>query len=118
MLWCSGWLLIAEVRSRFDPNNGGADPEKFSEAVKYLGFSLVSKVCLSELLFFMHALRFLNYINDLYGVSAIVFCYCMLMHNNQFMQDFTNKMFVLFYFKKKVRRTIFAKCNFRYFLSK
>ncbi|KAJ1696671.1 hypothetical protein LUZ63_005183 [Rhynchospora breviuscula] len=38
-----GWLLIAEVKSRFDPNNGGADPEKFSEAVKNLGFSLVSK---------------------------------------------------------------------------
>ncbi|ONK58789.1 uncharacterized protein A4U43_C09F16660 [Asparagus officinalis] len=53
-----GWLLIAEVRSRFDPNNGGADPEKFTIAVKNLGFSLVSK-------------------------------------------DFTNKMFVLFYFKKK-----------------
>ncbi|KAJ6850154.1 ribosomal RNA-processing protein 8 [Iris pallida] len=53
-----GWLLIAEVRSRFDPNNGGADPENFSEAVKDLGYSLVSK-------------------------------------------DITNKMFVLFYFKKK-----------------
>ncbi|XP_020570950.1 ribosomal RNA-processing protein 8 [Phalaenopsis equestris] len=53
-----GWLLIAEVRSRFDPSNGGADPDKFSEAVKQLGFSLSSK-------------------------------------------DFTNKMFVLFYFKKK-----------------
>nr|XP_018675714.1 PREDICTED: ribosomal RNA-processing protein 8 isoform X3 [Musa acuminata subsp. malaccensis] len=53
----SGWLLIAEVRSRFDPNTGGADPEKFFEAVSQLGFSLVSK-------------------------------------------DFSNKMFVLFYFKK------------------
>ncbi|KAH0433646.1 hypothetical protein IEQ34_026990 [Dendrobium chrysotoxum] len=53
-----GWLLIAEVRSRFDPNNGGADPDKFSEAVKQLGFTLSSK-------------------------------------------DFTNKMFVLFYFKKR-----------------
>nr|CAD1836394.1 unnamed protein product [Ananas comosus var. bracteatus] len=39
-----GWLLIAEVRSRLDPNNGGADPDKFSEAVDQLGFSLVSKV--------------------------------------------------------------------------
>lgn len=39
----SGWLLIAEVRSRFDPNNGGADPEVFSEAVENLGFDLVSK---------------------------------------------------------------------------
>ncbi|XP_064945789.1 ribosomal RNA-processing protein 8-like isoform X1 [Musa acuminata AAA Group] len=53
----SGWLLIAEVRSRFDPNTGGADPEKFFEAVSQLGFSLVSK-------------------------------------------DFSNKMFVLLYFKK------------------
>ncbi|CAL9126188.1 unnamed protein product [Musa textilis] len=53
----SGWLLIAEVRSRFDPNTGGADPDKFFEAVSQLGFSLVSK-------------------------------------------DFSNKMFVLFYFKK------------------
>ncbi|KAJ4814469.1 S-adenosyl-L-methionine-dependent methyltransferases superfamily protein [Rhynchospora pubera] len=55
-----GWLLIAEVKSRFDPNNGGADPEKFSEAVKNLGFSLVSK-------------------------------------------DMNNKMFILFYFRKKER---------------
>uniref|UniRef100_A0A453NZS7 Ribosomal RNA-processing protein 8 n=2 Tax=Aegilops tauschii subsp. strangulata TaxID=200361 RepID=A0A453NZS7_AEGTS len=39
----SGWLLIAEVRSRLDPNTGGADPDKFSEAISQLGFSLVSK---------------------------------------------------------------------------
>jgi hypothetical protein len=48
-LWiclCSGWLVIAEVRSRLDPNTGGADPEKFSEAIIKLGFSLVSKVCI------------------------------------------------------------------------
>ncbi|KAJ3697006.1 hypothetical protein LUZ61_000711 [Rhynchospora tenuis] len=55
-----GWLLIAEVKSRFNPNNGGADPEKFSEAVKNLGFSLASK-------------------------------------------DMNNKMFILFYFRKKER---------------
>lgn len=36
-----GWLLIAEVKSRFDPNNGGADPEKFSKAISELGFSSV-----------------------------------------------------------------------------
>ncbi|XP_077226656.1 S-adenosyl-L-methionine-dependent methyltransferases superfamily protein isoform X2 [Tasmannia lanceolata] len=54
----SGWLLIAEIRSRFDRNNGGADPEKFSNAVQRLGFASISK-------------------------------------------DFSNKMFVLFYFKKK-----------------
>ncbi|GJN21473.1 hypothetical protein PR202_gb08951 [Eleusine coracana subsp. coracana] len=39
----SGWLVIAEVRSRLDPNTGGADPEKFSKAIIQLGFSLVSK---------------------------------------------------------------------------
>ncbi|CAL5021142.1 unnamed protein product [Urochloa decumbens] len=55
----SGWLVIAEVRSRLDPNNGGADPEKFSKAIIQLGFSLVSK-------------------------------------------DAKNKMFILFYFRKKV----------------
>ncbi|KAM0035606.1 putative 25S rRNA (adenine(645)-N(1))-methyltransferase [Helianthus debilis subsp. tardiflorus] len=54
----NGWLLIAEVRSRFDPNNGGADPDSFSKAVCSLGFTSVSK-------------------------------------------DFSNKMFILLYFKKK-----------------
>ncbi|KAG2714659.1 hypothetical protein I3760_03G038000 [Carya illinoinensis] len=53
-----GWLLIAEVKSRFDPNTGGADPKKFSKAVCELGFT-------SEL------------------------------------KDFSNKMFILLYFKKK-----------------
>ncbi|ERN13814.1 ribosomal RNA-processing protein 8 isoform X3 [Amborella trichopoda] len=53
-----GWLLIAEVRSRFDPNNGGADPDMFSKAVQKLGFITSSK-------------------------------------------DFSNKMFVLFFFQKK-----------------
>ncbi|XP_058186251.1 ribosomal RNA-processing protein 8 isoform X3 [Rhododendron vialii] len=55
----SGWLLIAEVKSRFDPNNGGADPDRFSKAICDLGFASVSK-------------------------------------------DFSNKMFILLYFKKKV----------------
>lgn len=41
---CSGWLLIAEVRSRLDPNKNGADPTKFCKAVEKLGFSTVSKV--------------------------------------------------------------------------
>ncbi|KAG9158229.1 hypothetical protein Leryth_000371 [Lithospermum erythrorhizon] len=54
----SGWLLIAEVKSRFDPSNGGADPNKFSRAICSLGFTSESK-------------------------------------------DFSNKMFILFYFKKK-----------------
>ncbi|XP_047334962.1 ribosomal RNA-processing protein 8 isoform X2 [Impatiens glandulifera] len=54
----SGWLLIAEVKSRFDPNNGGADPDRFVNAVSQLGFTLISK-------------------------------------------DFSNKMFILLYFKRK-----------------
>jgi len=59
----SGWLLIAEVRSRLDPNTGGADPDKFAEAISQLGFSLVSK-------------------------------------------DMNNKMFVLFYFRKKEKSKV------------
>ncbi|XP_039009437.1 ribosomal RNA-processing protein 8-like [Hibiscus syriacus] len=35
----SGWLLIAEVKSRFDPNNGGADPNLFTRAVCEMGFT-------------------------------------------------------------------------------
>ncbi|XP_052189260.1 ribosomal RNA-processing protein 8 [Diospyros lotus] len=54
----SGWLLIAEVKSRFDPNTGGADPNKFLKAICAMGFTLASK-------------------------------------------DFSNKMFILLYFKKK-----------------
>ncbi|CAE6203788.1 unnamed protein product [Arabidopsis arenosa] len=54
----SGMLLIAEVKSRFDPNNGGADPKDFLKAVCELGFTSVLK-------------------------------------------DFSNKMFILFHFKKK-----------------
>ncbi|KAF8399783.1 hypothetical protein HHK36_015653 [Tetracentron sinense] len=53
-----GWILIAEVKSRFDPNNGGADPNRFIKSVCELGFTSISK-------------------------------------------DFSNKMFILFYFKKK-----------------
>lgn len=57
-----GWLLISEVKSRFDPSNGGADPEKFIKAICELGF-----------------------------VSAL--------------KDFSNKMFILLYFKKKDEKT-------------
>lgn len=39
-----GLLLIAEVKSRFDPANGGADPDQFVKALKALGFQLVSQV--------------------------------------------------------------------------
>ncbi|XP_057983525.1 ribosomal RNA-processing protein 8 isoform X1 [Malania oleifera] len=56
----SGWLLIAEVKSRFDPNTGGADPNRFLKAVCELGFTAVSK-------------------------------------------DFSNKMFILLYLKKKMQ---------------
>lgn len=38
-----GWLLVAEVTSRFDPENGGADPDDFIQALSTLGFALVSK---------------------------------------------------------------------------
>ncbi|XWS32722.1 hypothetical protein CRYUN_Cryun22dG0014300 [Craigia yunnanensis] len=58
----SGWLLIAEVKSRFDPNNGGTDPNMFSKAVCELGFT-----------------------------SAL--------------KDFSNKMFVVLYFKKKEKQS-------------
>ncbi|KAL0431624.1 UNVERIFIED_CONTAM: Ribosomal RNA-processing protein 8 [Sesamum radiatum] len=57
----NGWLLIAEVKSRFDPNTGGADPNKFVKATCELGFTSTSK-------------------------------------------DFSNKMFILFYFKKKEKQ--------------
>lgn len=56
-----GWLLIAEVKSRLDPNTGGADPNKFLKAICELGFTIESK-------------------------------------------DFSNKMFVLFYLKKKEKQ--------------
>ncbi|CAN6708919.1 unnamed protein product [Malus baccata var. baccata] len=38
-----GWLLIAEVKSRFDSTTGGADPKTFTKAVCDLGFTSVSK---------------------------------------------------------------------------
>ncbi|OIT36983.1 PREDICTED: ribosomal RNA-processing protein 8 [Nicotiana attenuata] len=56
-----GWLLIAEVKSRLDPNTGGADPNKFLKAICELGFTTESK-------------------------------------------DFSNKMFALFYLKKKEKQ--------------
>lgn len=58
----SGWLLIAEVKSRFDPNSGGADPNRFVKAVCELGFTSVLK-------------------------------------------DFSNKMFLLFFFKRKGKQS-------------
>ncbi|KAG0607481.1 hypothetical protein M758_8G032200 [Ceratodon purpureus] len=38
-----GFLLIAEVKSRFDPANDGASPTQFVDALKRLGFILVSQ---------------------------------------------------------------------------
>ncbi|KAG6477030.1 hypothetical protein ZIOFF_066280 [Zingiber officinale] len=73
----SGWLLIAEVRSRFDPNNGGANPDEFCEAIEQLGLSLLSKE--------KPAFRYVA------NAKLIGF------------QDFSNKMFVMFYFKKTER---------------
>ncbi|KAL4372366.1 hypothetical protein AHAS_Ahas06G0258600 [Arachis hypogaea] len=61
-----GWLLIAEVKSRFDPNTGGANPEKFTNAISELGFKSVKK-------------------------------------------DFSNKMFILFYFTKKDKQNFKRK---------
>ncbi|XP_052142592.1 ribosomal RNA-processing protein 8 [Oryza glaberrima] len=50
----SGWLLIAEVRSRLDPNTAGADPDKFCEAISKLGFSLVSKDAKNKMFILFH----------------------------------------------------------------
>ncbi|KAK4477365.1 hypothetical protein RD792_016586 [Penstemon davidsonii] len=57
----NGWLLIAEVKSRFDPTTGGAEPGKFVKSICELGFTSILK-------------------------------------------DFSNKMFILFYFKKKEKQ--------------
>ncbi|XP_002979584.2 ribosomal RNA-processing protein 8 [Selaginella moellendorffii] len=43
VLKAKGWLLIAEVKSRFDPANHGADPQVFLRGLKSLGFSLVKQ---------------------------------------------------------------------------
>ncbi|KAL8529361.1 hypothetical protein ACS0TY_006689 [Phlomoides rotata] len=56
-----GCLLIAEVKSRFDPTTRGADPNDFVKAICELGFTSTSK-------------------------------------------DFSNKMFMLFYFQKKEKQ--------------
>lgn len=45
-----GWLLIAEVKSRLDPNTGGADPNKFLKAICELGFTIESKVSINSFL--------------------------------------------------------------------
>lgn len=49
-----GWLLIAEVKSRFDPSKGGADSSKFSEAITDLGFTSVSKDFSNKMFILMH----------------------------------------------------------------
>ncbi|GAV78708.1 Methyltransf_8 domain-containing protein [Cephalotus follicularis] len=50
----SGWLLIAEVKSRFDPNNGGADPNKFSKAICDLGFTSELKNFSNKMFILLH----------------------------------------------------------------
>ncbi|XP_019086814.1 PREDICTED: ribosomal RNA-processing protein 8-like isoform X1 [Camelina sativa] len=85
----SGMLLIAEVKSRFDPNNGGGDPKDFVKAVCDLGFTSVLKVksfVSYILLSFFFFLRF-PYMRKI----LILF----------FLQDVSNKMFILLHFKKK-----------------
>lgn len=90
---CSGWLLISEVKSRFDPSNGGADPEKFIKAICELGFVSALKVYAYFLLFSLAILLALS----------VPF---LLLINKYHVQDFSNKMFILLYFKKKV-----CKCS-------
>ncbi|KAL1213152.1 Ribosomal RNA-processing protein 8 [Cardamine amara subsp. amara] len=50
----SGWLLIAEVKSRFDPNNGGADPKDFVKAVCDLGFTSALKDFSNKMFILLH----------------------------------------------------------------
>ncbi|KAH6781740.1 S-adenosyl-L-methionine-dependent methyltransferases superfamily protein [Perilla frutescens var. hirtella] len=49
-----GWLLIAEVKSRFDPNTGGADPDKFVKAICELGFASTSKDFSNKMFILFH----------------------------------------------------------------
>ncbi|KAJ0053394.1 hypothetical protein Pint_02825 [Pistacia integerrima] len=50
----NGWLLIAEVKSRFDPNTGGADPKEFSNAVCDLGFASELKDLSNKMFILLH----------------------------------------------------------------
>ncbi|KAE8705035.1 S-adenosyl-L-methionine-dependent methyltransferases superfamily protein isoform 2 [Hibiscus syriacus] len=50
----SGWLLIAEVKSRFDPNNGGADPNHFTRAVCEMGFTSELKDFSNKMFVLLH----------------------------------------------------------------
>ncbi|XP_068303299.1 ribosomal RNA-processing protein 8 isoform X1 [Pyrus communis] len=81
-----GWLLIAEVKSRFDSTTGGADPKTFTKAVCDLGFTSVSKVSICSS-------HFLGRLKIIFFVLIVLYVHCL--------QDFSNKMFMLFYFKKK-----------------
>nr|GMC95284.1 ribosomal RNA-processing protein 8 [Ipomoea batatas] len=49
-----GWLLIAEVKSRLDPNTGGADPVKFVKAVCELGYTSVLKDFSNKMFVLLH----------------------------------------------------------------
>ncbi|CAL1358140.1 unnamed protein product [Linum trigynum] len=48
------WLLIAEVKSRFDPITGGADPNKFVKAISELGFTSVLKDFSNKMFILFH----------------------------------------------------------------
>lgn len=54
VLKSSGWLLIAEVKSRLDPNTGGADPNEFSRAICELGFTVVTKDFSNKMFILLH----------------------------------------------------------------
>lgn len=72
LLKCSGWLLIAEVKSRFDPNTGGADPDKFVKAICELGFTSTSKVL--QFLFYSFSVKaFINVAHRLSSVMCRIF---------------------------------------------
>ena len=76
--------MIAEVKSRFDPNTGGADPKRFTKAVCELGFSSEYKVSA-----YVPPISYVDYS-------------CTYANRYSYVQDFSNKMFILLYFMKKV----------------
>ncbi|XP_019089303.1 PREDICTED: ribosomal RNA-processing protein 8-like isoform X1 [Camelina sativa] len=84
----SGMLLIAEVKSRFDPNNGGADPIDFVKAVCDLGFTSVLKVKSFVSIYSSPSFFFL--VSPMRKILILFF-----------LQDVSNKMFILLHFKKK-----------------
>lgn len=76
---------MAEVKSRFDSNTGGVDPKRFTKAVCELGFTSEFKVYA-----YVPPISYADYS-------------CTYANRYSSVQDFSNKMFILLYFKKKVR---------------